>query len=172
MLSLGIIFQCVRVFCTAYKLINEDKKIKKSILLLAVFTFAIGAILTGCMKPSQKVKVAQDNVKKANEDLDKANKEYLDDVAAYRKETADKIAENDLKIVEFSTKVESEKEEAKVDYRKKIAELKQKNIDMKLRMDDYKVDGKERWKMFKTEFSHDMDELGKAFKDLVVKNTN
>ena len=106
------------------------------------------------------------------ETKDKANKEYLEDVVLYRKEIADKIADNDLKIAEFNTKIENEKEEIKVDYRKKVAELKQKNNDMKVRMDDYKVDGKDKWKMFKTEFSHDMEELGKAFKDLVVKNTN
>lgn len=29
-------------------------------------------------------------------------------------------------------------------------------------MDDYKADGKEKWELFKAEFSHDMDELGKA----------
>jgi len=96
----------------------------------------------------------------------------MEDVVNYRKETANKIAENELRIAEFTSKIENEKEEAKVDYRKKITELKQKNNEMKLRMDDYEVDGKERWNMFKTEFSHDMDELGKAFKDLVIKNTN
>ncbi len=145
---------------------------KKSTIPTALFTLLVGIISTGCMTPAQKVKTAQTNVTKANEDLDKANKEYLEDVVVYRKEIADKIADNDLKIAEFNTKIENEKEVAKEDYRKRIAELKQKNNDMKLRMDDYKVDGKEKWKMFKTEFSHDMEELGKAFKDLVVKNTN
>ena len=38
-------------------------------------------------------------------------------------------------------------------------------------MDEYNQEGKENWEKFKTEFSHDMDELGKAFKDLTVKNT-
>ncbi|WP_428659248.1 hypothetical protein [Runella sp.] len=145
---------------------------KKNILTLAVFTMLAGTILTSCMTPAQKVKNAQNNVKEANVDLDKANREYLADVENYRKETAAKIAANDLAIAEFNTKIENEKEDAKADYTKKVAVLKQKNIDMKMRMDDYKVDGKEKWKMFKTEFGHDMDELGKAFKDLVVKNTN
>ena len=43
---------------------------------------------------------------------------------------------------------------------------------MKKKMDDYKAEGKEQWEAFKTEFSHDMDELGQAFKDLTVKNVN
>lgn len=144
----------------------------KSITVTTIATLFAGSIMMGCMTPAQKVKTAQTNVTKANEDLDKANKEYLEDVDLYRKEIAEKIAANDLTIAEFNTKIENEKEEAKADYRKKVADLKQKNSDMKLRMGDYKVDSKEKWKMFKTEFSHDMEELGKAFKDLVVKNTH
>ncbi len=38
------------------------------------------------------------------------------------------------------------------------------------KMNDYKANGKENWEIFKKEFNHDMDELGKAFKDLTVKN--
>lgn len=30
--------------------------------------------------------------------------------------------------------------------------------------------GKEKWGTFKTEFNHDMDELGKAFNNLTVNN--
>ena len=41
---------------------------------------------------------------------------------------------------------------------------------MKRKMDDYKEEGKEKWETFKTEFTHDMDELGTAFKNLTVKN--
>ena len=41
---------------------------------------------------------------------------------------------------------------------------------MKKSMDDYKAGGKEQWEKFKAEFNHDMDELGKAFKDLSVDN--
>ena len=48
--------------------------------------------------------------------------------------------------------------------------MEQKNTDLKRRLDDYKQDGKENWEKFKIEFNRDMDELGKAFKDLTVKN--
>ena len=59
--------------------------------------------------------------------------------------------------------------EAKADYHNKIMELEQKNSDMKKKLDDYKTEGKQKWEIFKTEFSHDMDELGKAFNDFIVK---
>lgn len=53
----------------------------------------------------------------------------------------------------------------KANYDKKIAELEQKNSDIKKRMDDYKAKDKENWAAFKIEFSHDMDELGNSFSD-------
>ncbi len=53
----------------------------------------------------------------------------------------------------------------------KIAELDSKNTDMKRKLDNFKANGKDNWETFKTEFSHDMDELGNAFRDLTVKNT-
>lgn len=143
---------------------------KKSILVLLVFTVITGAIFTSCRTPAQKVENAQNNVTEANKDLDKANQEYLADIEKFRKETADKIAANDKSIAEFKARIENDKKDAKADYNKKIAELEQKNSDMKKKLDDYKAEGKESWEKFKTEFSHDMEELGNAFRDLTVKN--
>ncbi len=143
---------------------------KKSILALTVFAIIAGAILTSCNTPAEKVKDAQTNVTQANKDLDAANKEYLADIENYRNETADKITANDKSIVEFKARIEHEKKGAKAEYNKKITELEQKNSDLKKKLDDYKSDGKEKWETFKAEFSHDMDELGQAFKDLTVNN--
>ena len=41
---------------------------------------------------------------------------------------------------------------------------------MKKKLEDYQAEGKDSWETFKTEFSHDMDALGNAFKDLTVNN--
>ena len=92
------------------------------------------------------------------------------EIESYRKETADKIAANDRSIAEFNSRIKEQKREAAADYKLKIAKLEQKNSDMKKQLDEYKADGKEKWGKFKTEFNHDMEELGKAFKDLTVKN--
>lgn len=143
---------------------------KKSILLFAASTFVIGAIFTSCNTPAEKVENAQENATEANEELNKANAAYLEDVENYRRITAEKIAANDKSIADFDARIEKEKKSVKDEYKKKIAELEQKNSDMKKKMADYKMDGKEQWEKFKTEFSHDMDELGNAFNDLTVKN--
>lgn len=143
---------------------------KKSILTLALTMFAAGTIFTSCNSSSEKVENAEENLKQASQDLDKANEEYFTEIEKYRKDAAEKFTANEQSIIAFNARIENEKAEAKADYRNKIAELEQKNTDIKRRMDDYKAISKEEWETFKAEFNHDMEELGKAFYDLTAKN--
>lgn len=142
---------------------NPTKKI-------AATTIIALSLLTSCNTPAEKVENAEETVIQANKELDAANEAYLKDVENYRIETATQIEANNKSISEFNSRIETEKKEVKADYKKKIAELEQKNSDMKKKMDDYKLEGKDKWEMFKAEFSRDMSELGKAFSDLTVKN--
>ncbi len=133
-------------------------------LSLCASTIMISAILIGgCSTPAEKVENAQKDVTEAKIDLEKANKAYEDDIANYRTETANKVIANNKSIAEFNARIELEKKEAQADYKKRIIELEQKNSDMKKKLDDYKMSGKENWEIFKSEFGRDMDELGKAF---------
>lgn len=138
-------------------------------LAVSIFLMAF-ALLSGCESSQNKVDDAQNEVTEANEALEAANAEYLADVEAYRQEKARLIAANDSSIVVLKSRIASEKKDVKTDYEKEIAELEQKNKDLKMKMADYKDEGKERWESFKQEFSHDMDELGNALKDLTVNN--
>ena len=82
----------------------------------------------------------------------------------------EKISAYEKIIAEFKAKIAKEKKENIAKYEKTIAELEQKAGDMKKKLADVKEEGKDKWTTFKAEFSHDMDELGHAFKDLTVKN--
>jgi len=143
---------------------------KKSILAMAAFTCIAGAIVTSCNTSAERVENAQENVIQANKDLDQANQEYLADIENYRLETASRIAANEQAIADFNAGLEHERKAVRAEHKKKIAELEQKNREMKKKLADYKAEGKEKWEIFKAEFSHDMDELGKAFKNITVKN--
>ncbi|HWZ23292.1 MAG TPA: hypothetical protein VNW06_11595 [Cytophagaceae bacterium] len=143
---------------------------KKSILTLATTVFITSIMLTNCTSPSQKVENAQEDVVEANKNLEKANEEYLADIDNYKRQTDERVAANDKIIADLKARIEIDKKGVKEEYRKKVADLEQKNREMKIKMDDYKADGKEKWEQFKNEFNHDMDELVKAFKDLTVKN--
>jgi hypothetical protein len=141
----------------------NQNKMKRSILALTAFVFIISLFFAGCSTPAENVANAQKNVNEANSDLNAANNEYLAEVAAYKKEAADKIAANEKSIAEFKARKESDKRDAQLEYENKINALEQKNSDMKKKMDEYQVEGKDKWETFKTDFGHGMDELGKAF---------
>lgn len=141
---------------------------KKTFIVVALFVFAV--IVGACSSPTKKVEEAQTDVIEANKELDEANAEYMADMAKYRMETAEKIAANDLIIKDLNARISNQKKNRQVEYKQKVAELEQKNMDMKRKMEDYKQDGKENWEKFKAEFNHDMDELGNAFKNLTVNN--
>jgi|ERR1035437_8493205 chromosome segregation ATPase len=141
---------------------------KKTIYILAVALFAGGTIITGCKSSPEKAEL---NVSEAKTDLAKAETDYTAAIQDLRTETDSKIAANDKRIAELREKKESANKVTRDNCKMRIAELEQKNKDMKKRMDEYKDNGKEGWESFKREFNHDMDELGKSLNDFTVDNT-
>ena len=142
---------------------------KRSILGLAALTLIAGTTLTMCNTPAEKLEHAKHNVIEANKDLEKANEEYLSDIEHNRKVTNEKAAANEKSIAEFKERIAHEKKEDKAEYKHKIAELERENSDMKLKMDNYKADGKEQWETFKAGFNHDMDKLDESIKNFKIK---
>lgn len=138
--------------------------------MLTVFTLSASALFTNCNGAAENVEQSEKNVVQAKKDLAIANKEYLADMKQYKKETADKIDSNQKIIDDLNSWVANEKKEFNEEYKKTIAELEQQNKAMKAKLNEYKDEGKEKWETFKAEFTHDMDKLGIAFKNLTVKN--
>lgn len=81
-----------------------------------------------------------------------------------------KIAENEKTIAELKAQRKKDGSSNPDAYTNRIAELEQKNADLKKRIQEYKQDNQEKWQSFKTEFSHDMDDLGTALKNVTVDN--
>lgn len=139
-------------------------------MIIAVSILTTGAIVTSCNSSAENVKIKRKEVKEAKSELEEAKQKYYADVEQYKKDKADNISTNEKIIADFRKQIESEKADAKQDYEKRVAELELKNEQMKEKMTNYKPIGEENWNNFKREFNHDMDELGKAFKDLTVNN--
>ncbi len=124
----------------------------------------------GCNSPAGKVENAKEDIAEKEQELDKAKQAYQTELENFRKESTEKISENERIIADFRAKIAKEKKEVRVVYEKKIAELEVKNNQLKAKITDYKAETRENWDSFKTEFSHDMDELGNAFRDLTKDN--
>lgn len=151
---------------------------KKTILTIAAGMFVAGTILTGCSSPSEKVEDAQANVQQAKEDvkdakqdLVQAQKDSVTEFQKFKNESNEAIATNEKNIADLKTEMKTEKAKAKAAGNKKIDALEKENNKLKAKLEAYKDDGKSDWKEFKTEFNHDLAGLGKAFKDITVRNT-
>jgi len=91
-------------------------------------------------------------------------------MTAYRIETANRIIANEKAISDFNAKIAKEKKQKRAEYLEDIAKLEKKNTEMKVKLNSYKDNGSDKWKIFKMEFIKEMDDLGKSIKDLTTKD--
>ena len=151
---------------------------KKILFTLAVTTFIAGTIFTGCISPSQKLEIAEENVIDAKKevldtqsDLNQANQYSITEYHQFKTEFENRITKNEKSIEEQIAKIANTNDENKVYYETKLAELQKRNSDLKIKLDDHKEGETEQWQTFMSEFKHDIDELGKAFADFAVSDT-
>jgi len=153
---------------------------KKTILALAVVVLMAGLFsISFGQAADKKATKARENLQEANKDvvdakkdLKEAKKDSVTEYDKFRKESEIKIKNNEKSIADFKVKIAKQKKDLKAKNEKKLAVLEEKNNALKAKLDTYnKEESKDKWAKFKKEFTHDMNELGKAFKDLTVKNT-
>lgn len=76
------------------------------------------------------------------------------------------IEANEKRIGALKEKMEAAGLKVKAKYNKDVAVLEKKNRDLKKKLEEHKVEGQGKWEVFKTNFKHDMDGIGKTMKDL------
>ncbi len=147
-----------------------------------IYTLTIAAVLTagisfsGCQtRPQTSEEIsAQAKIDSAKQDLlaaqETATAEEWD---AFKKESEVKIRINELSIADLKDRMYESGKKDDVLYSENINKLEKQNEALKARIKnhDNAENRKVKWETFKSEFNHDMDELGKALKDLTVKNT-
>jgi outer membrane murein-binding lipoprotein Lpp len=140
---------------------------KKRIFIVAVIGFITGVILTGCEKTKeQKVKDAKETLAGAQEDLNNAQSRFLAEWQAFKDDSEQKIEANQKRIEAFKTKMGKMGAKVKGKYDKEVADLEQRNLQLRDKLADFKDDGKSKWKEFKKNFNNDMDAIGKTMTDL------
>jgi cell division protein FtsB len=144
---------------------------KNTILTLLGSIFITATVFISCKPATNDEVEATENVKEANKELLEAKKAAT--VAEWDafKNSGDSILNiNEARIAELKLKMKKTGNAMDAKYEKNIATLEEKNNTLKTKMKAYKNDTNADWKSFKTEFNHDMDELGSALKDLTVDN--
>ncbi len=144
---------------------------KKTVFIPMVAMFCIATLFTSCKPNTKEVQDAQENVQQAKEDLIVAKKQAnAEEWQNFKDEVNIVIEKNDAKIAELKKQIKKTGKDANAEYDRKIDTLEKKNEELKLKIENYKNDADSDWQSFKREFNHDMDELGKALKDLTVNN--
>lgn len=162
-----------------YQYSLKKETIKKTIFALAISTSLIAGIsLNSCQSSERKIENAEENVIDAKQDLreirvDSAIKAEKIATAEqwkiFKKESDIKISYNDLRIKELKVEMRQAGNTSDANFNKKIDEYELKNKNLKTRMSDY-AKSQSDWETFKLEYNHDLSELGKALKDISVKN--
>lgn len=150
---------------------KKTKKMKKIFFSIAFLTFMAGLLFVGCKPETKEEKASQEKLQDAKDDLTVAKKNAnAKEWQAFKKSTDSIINENEIRITELKVKMKNTGQSIDAKYKKNIDILEQKNSDLKVKIDTYKNDANSDWQSFKREFNHDMDEIGKALKDLTIDN--
>lgn len=152
---------------------------KKTIFSLAIATtFMAGTVFTSCQSSDQKDgdddgmmnRTEKDAQVMHNDDnSDMPTMVTADEWQTFKLESELQINNNEIRIKELKEKMNKPGTILDPLYAKKIENLEKKNQDLKIKLEAYETN-QSNWEKFKREFNHDMDELGKAFKDLTVNN--
>lgn len=153
---------------------------KKSIFIVAAMaTLTAGITITGCTSSAEQAEAAQAKVDAAKKDLTEAKQEAITaeqkaaDAAewqTFKTETDLTIRNNETAISELKAKMKKTGKKIDAAYEESVDALEAKNTALKAKLDGYEDNGKSNWESFKSEFNHDMGELGAALKDLTVNN--
>lgn len=152
----------------------------KSLLynFLTAIMILIVSVLTGCQSTENKVDQAQENVEEAKEELQEVKQEAVaeaiqvanaEEWSAFKTDAELKIKNNQIRIADLKVKMKKSGKNLDEMYAKNIEALDQKNKDLTASIETYE-NNQSDWESFKREFNHDMDELGKALKDMTVNN--
>lgn len=155
---------------------------KKAIFFLLVAgLFMGGATFTSCQSPADKAEDAQSDVQDARENLTEEQLEAREEMQeanaeaeweTFKADAEAKIDANQVRIDELrEAKRKSGSNTLDEAYKAKIDALQERNKELRRKISDRKPEDAD-WAAFKREFNHDMDELGKAFKDITVNNEN
>ena len=144
---------------------------KHNILIIALFGVMAGMIMSGCERTSEQQAAAnKENVADAKQDVKDAKADLNADWQKFKAESEDQIRANGERIDAFKVKIKKAGVKTEAKYKKGIAELEEQNRSLKLKLEEYKDDGSTKWEVFKADFSHDMDSIGKTMADLFKDN--
>jgi len=140
---------------------------KTRIAFFAAVGLTAGALLTGCWKQSeQTVGTPAEAVGEAKQEIKDTRSGFASEWRTFKSESQQAIASNEVKIDSLKQKMARAGRTVSEKYSRNVAVLEQNNRDLKRKLEEYKDAGEIKWAEFKTNFTHDMESLGRTMRDL------
>lgn len=143
---------------------------KNKYLIVTLIVLAAAALIISCsLNNAKRIEEAKKSAALVIIELNEARVSYDEEWPQFRNDAVSKIEINEETIAEFKSGIYSTGKKFKINYKKDIARLEQKNIELKKIVAGFKYEGKEKWDEFKRDFDYDMDSMGKAINRLYAK---
>jgi ribosomal protein L3 len=143
---------------------------KTKYFILTIIALVAISVLTGYkINREKKLGYAEASPEQTNQVLKNTSEGADKDWKQFKIDANLKINANEKSIAEFKDKIKKEGRVYKAKYKKEVAVLERKNVELKKKLREYKYEGKDKWEEFKVGFNHDMDVVGNSIKDLFVK---
>lgn len=140
------------------------------VLSIVIFLTGILLFLYACNTGDTKKSTKQDPETETT-DLQKDGTTRVattEEWQAFKTDAEQRLANNEQKITDLKQQLKKPGKLFDKMYENRIAKLEEQNRKLRLKLNSYEKEQSD-WEMFKREFNHDMDELGKAigniFKD-------
>jgi flagellar motility protein MotE (MotC chaperone) len=138
--------------------------------ILTIIVLIAGSAATGYNRNHVKTAGnAKENVKQTIQDAKDARSDTLSDWQQFKIDAKVKINENEKKIDGFKADMKTAGKKVKAEYKKEVVRLDKQNNELKVKLNEYKYEGKDNWEKFKVGFNHDMDVVGKSISDFFSK---
>ena len=143
---------------------------KSTILTMALTGIMSTVGLTvSAQQADKKSENARKEVAEDQKKLAEAKKDSVSDYQKFKKESEAKIQKNETAIAALKTKKANDNKEVQEKYNKNVADLEQKNNDLRVKMQNCNGEDKGAWASFKHGFNEDMDKLGKSISKMTKK---
>lgn len=90
----------------------------------------------------------------------------------YSKKTLEQVEVNERHISDYRSRIDSHGSTEKEWYEKKLADLRRKNAELKVKMDRFKAGSRTNWVSFKSDVNREMEEIGEAIRHVIAKIDN
>lgn len=145
------------------------KIVKKTAVILA--TFLLVASCNNSPKAKEnELEEAKEDVIDAKEELDESRADSISDYKTYKESIELKLNENQKRIEEVEQASKNATASTKEALKKDLANLKERNLNLRNKLANYEQGPAEKWELFKIELNNEMDDLGKSISETANKN--